>query len=603
MEDLLYNEMVATPGFELEFAVGTTYSLDTEIFLALTLAFSRLGEITDTDFQNPMRLLEGLRQATNKIALFCNRGGLQPPAKTNPLNAILDKCVFEVTDKNQPLANFHPKLWIIKERSIENPDRSQIKLVVLSRNLTKDTSLDIALSMTAQLGSTPTPETRQKHQPLVSMLEELMKFANPQKRKKIRSLIKDFDRLGRFELEGEYVDYDFLPIHFGRNLNEELDFRKALPGQKMVIISPFIDKSETITAKGESEDVPLKWMTDYAPGLDKILITRLESLTPEIMQLFSGPNRQVWVMSQLAEQNDIQPISLHAKMYFSRNPRNGGTYLWLGSANATHSGFYRNSEFLLRLTLRRGKHQFENFKNEFCDEKKQLCQQIEALPEGFDTPKEDHTLAVKVRSQLITPNNLGASVSHVENGYRITITAKRLREIPGIIRIAPLQQPYNEAQLHPDTLQCTIPVADAASLSEFYIIRVTPPEDSGSEEIRMAIKIPTEGIPEDRDDSIFRSIVDTREKFLSYVEMMITDRPLELAALMSANAAGNDPSGSGSCRPTAPALYESLLLTAASRPEKLAEIQDFAARLDQDIVPESFCQMAKMFQNCIKKLR
>ena len=37
MNDLIYNEIVATPGYELEFAVGTTYSLDAEAFLAIAL--------------------------------------------------------------------------------------------------------------------------------------------------------------------------------------------------------------------------------------------------------------------------------------------------------------------------------------------------------------------------------------------------------------------------------------------------------------------------------------------------------------------------------------------------------------------------------------
>lgn len=30
MNDVIYNEIVATPGYELEFAVGTTYSLDVD---------------------------------------------------------------------------------------------------------------------------------------------------------------------------------------------------------------------------------------------------------------------------------------------------------------------------------------------------------------------------------------------------------------------------------------------------------------------------------------------------------------------------------------------------------------------------------------------
>ena len=42
MNDLVYNEIVATPGYELEFAVGTTYSLDAEAFLAIALSFARL---------------------------------------------------------------------------------------------------------------------------------------------------------------------------------------------------------------------------------------------------------------------------------------------------------------------------------------------------------------------------------------------------------------------------------------------------------------------------------------------------------------------------------------------------------------------------------
>ena len=120
MNDLVYNEIVATPGYELEFAVGTTYSLDAEAFLAVALSFARLGDVTDADFQSPFRLLEGLRQANNRVAIFCNRGGLQPPMRTNPLYAMLDKSVFEVADerKGKELANFHPKIWVIKERSL-----------------------------------------------------------------------------------------------------------------------------------------------------------------------------------------------------------------------------------------------------------------------------------------------------------------------------------------------------------------------------------------------------------------------------------------------------------------------------------------------------
>lgn len=591
MNDLVYNEIVASPGYELEFAVGTTYSLDAEAFLAIALSFARLGDVSEADFQSPFRLLEGLRQANSKIAIFCNRGGLQPPVRMNPLYAMLDKSVFEIADerKGQELANFHSKIWIIKERLIDNPEKRQIKLIVLSRNLTKDTSLDFAVSMTAPLGVRANAELKRKHRPLKNLLLILAEKANKDKKSKIKKLANDLDSMGAFELEPPYEGYDFLPIHFGENLNENIDFQSELPGERMAVVSPFIDL-ET-----------LNWLNSFRQKHEKVLITRLDSITPEIMELYSGDNREVWVMSQIAELNDIQPMDLHAKMYFSWGPKTGGIHLWLGSANATHNGFYRNSEFLLKLTLKRGRGQFEDFKAQFCDEKKQMCELITSLPEK-ESEKEDYSLAVSVRKNLISRNNLYAEVVEREGSYSVIITAKRLKDVKGQIFIAPIQEPYNEVELTSQLKQCSITINKRSHLSEFYILKVTP-EDETAETVKMAIKISTKGIPEDRDDHIFRSLIDTRDKFLNYVEMMITDRPQELAALLmhnnelSANIALSRPNTRSN------ALYESLLRIAATNPERLEDVQELVNRLDHKVVPESFAQMCAKFKQSIKKIR
>lgn len=591
MNDLIYNEIVATPGYELEFAAGTTYGLDAEAFLAIALSFARLGEVNDADFQSPFRLLEGLRRANDRIAIFCNRGGLQPPSRMNPLYAMLDKCVFEVADerKGRELANFHPKIWVIKERSLEDRDKRQIKLVVLSRNLTKDTSLDIAVAMTAPLGVDTSAELRRKHQPLRDFLLLLADKADTDKRKKIKKLAKDLDSMGAFTLQPPYEDYELLPFYFGENLNHDIDFREELPADRMAVVSPFID-AET-----------LAWINDYHPRQEKLLITRLDSLTPEIMDLYSGENREVWVMSQVAEQNDIQPMNLHAKMFFSWGAKSGGINLWLGSTNATHNGFYRNSEFLLRLKLKRGRNQFESFKAEFCDEKKQMCERITALPE-YESVKEDDSLAVSVRKHLICRNNLSAEVTESDDAYMISIQARRIKDIRGRITFAPIQEPWNESELTPGLPECRIRVTDASHLSEFYILTVTP-IDEGVTPVKMVIRISTSGIPEDRDDRIFRSLIDTRDKFLNYVDMIITDRPQELGALMMADcetqAMGSPLLQTRSCSN----VYESLLQIADTKPEVLEDIQEIANRLDADIVPQTFAQMTATFIKAKKLYR
>lgn len=591
MNDLVYNEIVATPGYELDFAVGTTYSLDAEAYLAIALSFARLGDATDADFQSPLRLLEGLRQANKRVAIFCNRGGLQPPVRTNPLYAMLDKSVFEVADesKGKELANFHPKIWVIKEHSLDDRSKRQIKLIVMSRNLTKDSSLDIAVTMTAPLGIRTNAELRRKHQPLKDLLFILADKANAYKRKKIKQLANELDTMGSLKLAHPYEDYEFLPIHFGENLNPAINLRQVLPGERMAVVSPFID-AETLV-----------WLNDYRRTQEKLLITRLDSLTPEIMELYSGGNMEVWVMSQIAEQNDIQPMNLHAKMYFSWGIKGGGINLWLGSANATHSGFYRNSEFMVKLKLKRGRNQFEDFKAEFCDEKKQMCERITSLPD-IETVKEDNSLAISVRKNLISRNNLTAQVVSTGDDYIITVNAKRIKDIHGKITLAPIQEPWNEVELTPELQQCRVKVTTRSHLSEFYILKVVP-FDEDITPVKIVIKINTTGIPEDRDDHIFRSLIDTRDKFLNYVEMMITDRPQELASLMLQTDDTISMGSNAMVTHRGNTLYESLLRIAATNPDRLEDIEDLVNRLDTKVVPDSFRQMSEMFKRSIKKLR
>lgn len=591
MNDLVYNEIVATPGYELEFAVGTTYSLDAEAYLAIALSFARLGDATDADFQSPLRLLEGLRQANKRVAIFCNRGGLQPPVRTNPLYAMLDKSVFEVADesKGKELANFHPKIWVIKEHSLDDRSKRQIKLIVMSRNLTKDSSLDIAVTMTAPLGIRTNAELRRKHQPLKDLLFILADKANAYKRKKIKQLANELDTMGSLKLAHPYEDYEFLPIHFGENLNPAINLRQVLPGERMAVVSPFID-AETLV-----------WLNDYRRTQEKLLITRLDSLTPEIMELYSGGNMEVWVMSQIAEQNDIQPMNLHAKMYFSWGIKGGGINLWLGSANATHSGFYRNSEFMVKLKLKRGRNQFEDFKAEFCDEKKQMCERITSLPD-IETVKEDNSLAISVRKNLISRNNLTVQVVSTGDDYIITVNAKRIKDIHGKITLAPIQEPWNEVELTPELQQCRVKVTTRSHLSEFYILKVVP-FDEDITPVKIVIKINTTGIPEDRDDHIFRSLIDTRDKFLNYVEMMITDRPQELASLMLQTDDTISMGSNAMVTHRGNTLYESLLRIAATNPDRLEDIEDLVNRLDTKVVPDSFRQMSEMFKRSIKKLR
>ncbi|MCM1140257.1 MAG: hypothetical protein NC453_16950, partial [Muribaculum sp.] len=162
-----------------------------------------------------------------------------------------------------------------------------------------------------------------------------------------------------------------------------------------------------------------------------------------------------------------------------------------------------------------------------------------------------------------------------------------------------VQEPYNESELTPSG--CDIVVRDVTNLSEFYILTALPFDES-VEPVKMVIKIPTKGIPEDRDNMIFRSLINTRDKFLAYVEMMITDRPLELMSILDAHQEPEQGVAGQESR-LHNALYESLLRIAATNPAKLEDIQEIVAMAGDNIVPDSFRQMASVFNRSAKKLR
>jgi hypothetical protein len=595
MNDLVYNEIVATPGFELEFAVGTTYSLDSEAFLALALSFARMGEVADTDFQSPMRLLEGVRQANEHIAVFCNRGGLKLPVRRNPLYVMLDRSVFEVADgrKGYELANFHPKIWVIKERSLDNPSDRQVKLIVMSRNLTKETSLDIAVTMTAKFAQRNSAKLRRKHEPLKQLLLKLSEYTptSSNKRKAIRRLANDIDLLGEFQLDAPFESYEFLPFYFGENLNQQIELPRAMQGSRMIVVSPFIDK--------ETLDI----LNDRTKGHGKVLITRLDSITQKILDSYQGELEEVWASSSIMAQNDIQAMDLHAKMYFVENTKNvSGCHLWIGSANATVNGFHRNSEFLLHLTYQRGQKLFDKFKDEFCNADRQFFQQVTSVPDDT-TEQPDQSLSIAIRKTFISHNNLTAQVVDDEEDISIIITAKKYQPIAGTISFAPIQEPDNFAAYDYDNKSCCIKVYNRAHLSEFYILSVEPIPGSKCEPIKMVIKIPTVGIPENRDNLIFQSLVDTQDKFLNYVEMMITDKPYEIIALLrKENEQGNN-QVSANAPHRSVALYEAMLKLAATNPDRLQDIDDVITRMDISVIPDSFKQMYDQFKQTIKKLK
>ena len=97
-----YGQILAPPaGYYLDFAVGTTYSLDLDALVGASLAMG-LSEETDSELMNnPVCLLEALRSTGDKVALFCEGGQIHMPSKVTSLYILLEKMVFSVKTPTQ----------------------------------------------------------------------------------------------------------------------------------------------------------------------------------------------------------------------------------------------------------------------------------------------------------------------------------------------------------------------------------------------------------------------------------------------------------------------------------------------------------------------
>ena len=594
LKDLIYGEQLVSAGCKVDFAVGLTYSLNLEAMLTVPLAFGDLGELDSNVKLSPAFLLEGIRRSSDKIALFCNKGGIHVPSETRTIYSLLESSIFEVQDGNDIFSNFHPKIWLVKE--IDKDGDEWLKLSVMSRNLDFSTCLDICCSIRGHIERRRSLRGVEKHKPLKDMLLWLSEYAPKTKADKVCQLAEQLDYVDRFKLDmpfqtedterNEDEGYDFFPFVYGK---EEFStygnyLKKYLPGDRILVVSPFID----ITT--------LSWLTsrkkDYNyESRNSILITRKEYVTQEVFELFE----QVWVPNDTMLDNTTANVDLHAKMYLTQRLTGDdlGYTLYLGSANATVNAFNKNVEFLLRL----------HYKRTTNDRIKELLEEITSEhrfvvmdapnPEASNTrPSNEKELALKravgcLRKAVIKTSNK-------EGLYDIDLSVRG--KYDGDIQIRPLQC---KGLWQPISNQVLFKELSTHLLSEFYVIKI-PSDDEKF--IELVAKVKTSGMPADRDESIYQSIVTKKEELLDYVAFMLSDRPSEFffeQQMMKESKKYAD--GANSNTITMP-LYEQLLKTASTNPEQITEVQKFIKKMKQDIVPEELTKILQMFQNVSKQL-
>lgn len=320
------------PGAMLDAAVGTTYTLNLDAFLAVPalLTLARVPPHGDEGAATPLELLDSLRRTADRMTVFAQAGQIAVPTGTRSrsLFAFLEHGTVPVTAPKGGV--FHPKTWAL--RFLHDDGRLSHRVLVASRNLTFDRSWDAVIAMDEGDIGEPLPG-------YVDFLRALPGLAlrgmAPAHAERVLSVAKSIQR-ACFVPPPNYRTQCFHALGLTARSDERL-----LPTEpdRALVVSPFL-KRRLLAA------VDLDWdrlaVVSRAADLDAELASDLGCAAFELKPDLIGDD-----IDEVGDGMELPLSGLHAKLFVFDKGR--GTTTWVGSANATTAAFNRNVELILEL--------------------------------------------------------------------------------------------------------------------------------------------------------------------------------------------------------------------------------------------------------------
>lgn len=575
--------------YELDQAVGMTYSLDLEALMGIPLCLGMGGEMTSGQRNNPLYVLEAIRRTGKKLSIFCNVGCIKVPKTESKLFALLEDSIHEVRMPKSSY-NFHPKLWILQYHNVHD-GRILIKVVTMSRNLTFDQSMDMAVEMTGFVRKVE----NEKNRPLADILKFVAQFSN--KKKQINSLIDNVKKVEKFDLLDCFDDYAF--HSFGIYGKSQAGIKGLIAGKSkqtarelfsncyaLMVISPFL-------SEGVICDL-LKSASDESAGpTRRCLITRETSVTRKIYETFEkNEGDGVWIMDPVLSSNDaledndtygFSNRDIHAKVYYTEKC-NEPHKLYLGSLNSSYNAFEYNVEFLLELSYKKYHSSYSSVRDDFIPEKDSPFIRMEKFIE--EHPKEDSTVDFKTEIYSLS----GAKVLVNGDAYIIKVFSK---------------DDYKDVMIHPFFTRKDKKVLEKetsfeglslTSLSNMFILT-----KDGAESL---IRLEVEGMPDvEREDAIFNEIISNKPMFLTYMRYLL-DEDIYQSISFEEFSGMNENEGDrneGYGFSVELDIYEKMLKAAADYPERFDSMYEVVCKIDDEKIGNEFMQLLELFMKAAGK--
>ena len=558
---MLLDALRPPPGHSLDRAIATTFTLDLETALMVPLAFAgfRFREQTD-----PVEVMEALRGMGRRFDIFCQRGAIGAGRWPSDLVALMEEVIHEVK-RPRPGHIFHPKVWVL--RFLDPGQVPRYRLLVLSRNLTADRSWDTIL----WLDGMPQERAVPGNEPLarfVAALPDLTVAEMPaDRRAALDPLAEELARV-RWELPAGVREIRFHDI--GLPGSGPFAVEEHFDGYRTLVISPFVRAGA------------IRRLLRPAAG-PAVLVSRGEELAAlpagaldglDVYELDSGAGLS-WDDVE-GESERARLTRLHAKLFVVERARRA--HLFVGSANATDAGLGDNVEFLCELVGSVATLGVDALVGDAASLRSMLTpyESSEAAPddEAGRAGRALEGLLLDVAAQL----RFRTTVTRGTGGWTPRVTADgSTPRIPDGARvtIAPHNRPFETHVLSTvEPMDVELEPRELAEITPF--LRLTGRQTVKGEVLERSAVICSrlDGAPEDRFQEILARQIDTPEKFLRL-----------LTLLMGFAAEGADAGALAGDRPTlwspgpGQGVLELLARALAERPESIDHLETIVEHL------------------------
>jgi hypothetical protein len=332
---LLLDGLRPDPGYVLDVAVGTSFSLDVDALLLAPLSFALFDVDAGSAQPDPLAVLAGVRSYADRMAIYTDAAHISPPPKERPLFQMLEQTILPVAQTD---GAFHPKVWVLRFRSSDGGPMTH-RALVLSRNLTFDRSWDTVLRLDEAISE---PARTPNSDGLVDFLRTL---SDRRPSRIVDQLLETLPTVA-FKAPAPFTGLRFWSM---TATGEDPLADASSTAREVLTISPFADVSR---------------LGVIAPGARRRAFVSRQDTLDKLGGRALSPWDERFVLHGEAVQTDQDETpsdadnpdgtspgttlsGLHAKLFLFDDGHE--RRLFTGSANATSAAVHRNVEFLVEL--------------------------------------------------------------------------------------------------------------------------------------------------------------------------------------------------------------------------------------------------------------